>query len=267
MLPTVTGLFVGFLAVGVVMITVERLWPANRGQAVLRRGFALDAAYWAFTPVVTRAISRAATVAGLVALAAVLGWPIDKVTLTSGFGPLGAQPRWLQALEMILLLDFMGYWMHRLFHGPSLWRFHAVHHSSEDLDWLSSVRVHPVNDVINRLVPAVVIVLLGFSPLALAGVLPFFALYAILLHANVDWDFGPLRRVISSPRFHRWHHTGDEEGRDKNFAGLLPLWDILFGTYYMPSRPPEKYGVDEPVPQSLLGQLMWPFRKAERYGR
>ena len=54
------------------------------------------------------------------------------------------------------------------------------------------------------------------------------------MHANLDWDWGPLRSFLVSPRFHRWHHTSEEEARDKNFAGLLPLWDILFGTYYMP---------------------------------
>jgi sterol desaturase/sphingolipid hydroxylase (fatty acid hydroxylase superfamily) len=154
--------------------------------------------------------------------------------------------------------------MHRMFHGRRLWRFHAIHHSSEDLDWLSSVRVHPVNDLISRLIPSVVVIMLGFSPLALAGALPFFALYAILLHANVDWDFGPARKLVASPRFHRWHHTGEAEGRDKNFAGLLPLWDILFGTFHMPPRAPERLGVADPVPRGLIGQLIWPFRKARR---
>lgn len=261
MMPTIAGVFAGFLVVGAVMLTLERLWPASRNQPVLRRGLLLDGAYWAFTPLVTRWISRTATIAGLIVIALVLGWSIERETFTSGFGPVGSQPRWLQAIEMIVVLDFIGYWMHRVFHGRRLWRFHAIHHSSEDLDWLSAVRVHPVNDLLNRLVPAVVVILLGFSPPALAGVLPLFALYAILLHANLDWDFGPLRTVIASPRFHRWHHTGEEEGRDKNFAGLLPVWDILFGTYFMPGCAPERFGVSDPVPRSLMGQLVWPFRK------
>ena len=88
-------------------------------------------------------------------------------------------------------------------------------------------------------------------------------LYAILVHANVGWDLGPLRRVIASPRFHRWHHTSQAEGCDKNFSGLLPIWDLLFGSYYMPAaRAPSEFGAgDEPVPAGLWRQLAYPFRR------
>lgn len=76
--------------------------------------------------------------------------------------------------------------------------------------------------------------------------------YAIFLHANVDWDFGPWRKVIATPVFHRRHHSRDREAWDKNFAGLLPFWDILFGTYYMPEgRQPENFGINEPMPASF----------------
>jgi sterol desaturase/sphingolipid hydroxylase (fatty acid hydroxylase superfamily) len=260
-MATLTGLFVAFVLVGGLMVTLERLWPANREQPLLRRGFLLDVAYWLFTPIVTRAISRVGVILVIVLLAVLLGWSLDAHTIAAGFGPVGAQPKWLQAIEMIVLIDFIAYWTHRLFHVSRLWPFHAIHHSPEHLDWLSAVRVHPVNDLANRVVPAIVVLLLGFSPVVLAGALPFFALYAILLHANVDWDFGPLRSVIASPRFHRWHHTGEAEGRDRNFAGLLPVWDILFGTYYMPQRSPTRFGVDDDVPTTLWGQLAWPFRQ------
>ena len=67
--------------------------------------------------------------------------------------------------------------------------------------------------------------------------------------------------VIVSPRFHRWHHTDEEQARDKNFAGLLPLWDILFGTYYMPKdERPSRFGTMTPVPNGLFGQIVFPFR-------
>jgi sterol desaturase/sphingolipid hydroxylase (fatty acid hydroxylase superfamily) len=68
-----------------------------------------------------------------------------------------------------------------------------------------------------------------------------------------------------SPRFHRWHHTDEVEARDKNFAGLLPLWDILFGTYHMPrDARPTRFGTLTPAPRGLLGQLVFPFRSAAR---
>ena len=152
--------------------------------------------------------------------------------------------------------------MHRWFHGARLWRFHAVHHSSVDLDWLSAVRLHPVNDVVMRIAGVLPILLLGFAPIAVTGVIPILTLLAILVHANLDWDWGPFRWVIVSPRFHRWHHTSETEARDKNFAGLFPAWDILFGTYHMPKdRRPASFGTATPVPAGLLGQLVFPFRR------
>lgn len=262
--PTAAGLLIALVLVGGAMTVMERLWPAVKDQPVLRRGWLTDLAYWAFTPLVTRAISRVGVILALALLALALGREVSKATFDAflaGHGSLGAQPKWLQAIELLILLDFLAYWMHRLFHGRRLWPFHEIHHSSEALDWLAAARVHPVNDVLNRVVPAVVVVLLGFSPLVLAGAVPFLAVYAILLHANVDWDFGPLRAVIASPTFHRWHHTSGAEGRDKNFAGLLPVWDILFGTYYMPRHAPTRFGVDRPVPATIWGQLAWPFRR------
>ena len=97
--------------------------------------------------------------------------------------------------------------------------------------------------------------------MAVAGIAPVLTLMAILVHANLDWDWGPLRAVVASPRFHRWHHTDEANARDKNFAGLLPLWDILFGTYYMPKdRVPEQFGTASAVPAGLVGQMLYPFR-------
>ena len=76
-----------------------------------------------------------------------------------------------------------------------------------------------------------------------------------------------MRSIVVSPRFHRWHHTSEAEGLDKNFAGLLPLWDILFGTYYMPrDRAPALFGTDTPVPTGLVGQLLFPFRRRSAAG-
>ena len=101
--------------------------------------------------------------------------------------------------------------------------------------------------------------------MAVAGFAAVTTLYAIALHANLKWTYGPLRYVVASPAFHRWHHTCAEEGRDKNFAGFLPVWDLLFGTFFMPKgRQPAMFGVAEPVPGGLLGQLVYPFRRRAR---
>jgi len=211
---------------------------------------------------VTKAITRVCVAAVVIPFAVVAYGKIDRTLFEHGFGPAGRLPLWVQAAAILLTGDFVGYWMHRAFHGRRLWRFHAVHHSSVDLDWLSSVRLHPVNDALMRVAGTLPVLALGFAPIAIAGVVPVLTFMAILVHANLDWDWGPLRGVVVSPRFHRWHHTSEREARDKNFAGLLPLWDILFGTYYMPrNRRPEVFGTATAVPQGLIGQLAFPFRR------
>jgi sterol desaturase/sphingolipid hydroxylase (fatty acid hydroxylase superfamily) len=259
--PDVGRLIVGFLVLGALFGVVQACFPAIRGQKLFRRGFGTDLVYWLFTPLVSRPLTQLTVAIALLPLA--LYWGVPLQSLSHGHGPLGAQPAWAQAVQVLLLGDFLGYWQHRLFHRPALWRFHAVHHSSTDLDWLSSVRLHPVNDALGRVVQAVPIVALGYSPLAVAVYLPFTTFYALFLHANVGWDYGVLRTVIASPRFHRWHHTSEAEGRDANFAGLLPVWDLLFGTFHLPKGvQPTRFGVDDPVPTGFLGQMAYPFRRA-----
>jgi sterol desaturase/sphingolipid hydroxylase (fatty acid hydroxylase superfamily) len=266
--PTIQGVLIGFVILLVAFRLLQLLRPADRRLPVMRRGFWTDLAYWGFTPLVTRAITRASVVVAVVPLALIVYGKVDRELLLNGFGPAARLPYWVQAILILALGDLIGYWMHRAFHGRRLWRFHAVHHSSVDLDWLSAVRLHPVNDALMRIAGTLPVLILGFAPVAVAGVVPVLTLMAILVHANLDWDWGPLRAVVASPRFHRWHHTDEAHARDKNFAGLLPLWDLLFGTYYMPrDRVPESFGTDTPVPSGLVGQMLFPFRSALPQGQ
>lgn len=249
-----------------VLGTLERVRPAIARQRVLRPGLRTDLAYWFFTPLVTRWVTRVAVIAAVLLLAARAGVPLDRAhvqAFVAGTGrAMQATPVRIQVIAILLLGDVVGYAMHRVFHGRPLWRFHAVHHSSREVDWLSSVRLHPVNDVVMKLAQVVPFVALGFNPAVVAAYAPFLTFHALLLHANVGWTFGPLRYVVSSPAFHRWHHTTQAEGLDKNFAGLFPFIDIAFGTFYMPpARQPERFGIlDGDVPEGIVGQLVYPFR-------
>jgi sterol desaturase/sphingolipid hydroxylase (fatty acid hydroxylase superfamily) len=265
--PTLGSVVVGLAVLALVFWPLEKLSPSRR-QPAWRPDMPTDLAYWFFTPLVTRAIARAALIVAVVLLAVAAGVPLDKdhvkaFAAGSGRG-LGRQPIALQVIEVLLLGDLIGYWSHRLFHGRVLWRFHAVHHSSTRVDWLSSVRLHPVNDVVSRVLQAVPLVLLGFAPGILAAYVPFLTFHAIFLHANVPWSFGPLRYAVSSPVFHRWHHTMRAEGLDKNLAGLFPFIDLAFGTFYMPrGQQPSAFGIEgDPVPPGLWAQLLYPFRRA-----
>jgi sterol desaturase/sphingolipid hydroxylase (fatty acid hydroxylase superfamily) len=259
---TLIGTGVAFLVLLGIFRLLELTRPTHKRTSTLRDGFLTDLAYWILTPFTTRVLTRTAVIITLVPIVWFAHGQFDPELVKNGFGPLSHLPLWVQAALIIVLSDFLSYWLHRGFHSGRLWRFHAVHHSPTTLDWMSAVRVHPVNDAVMRVGSAVPLVALGLAPVAVAGVVPFLTFMAIFIHANLDWDWGPLRGVIASPRFHRWHHTSEEEGRDKNFAGIFPLWDILFGTYHMPiGRVPQQFGCDLPVPQSLWGQWLFPFRR------
>jgi sterol desaturase/sphingolipid hydroxylase (fatty acid hydroxylase superfamily) len=255
---------VAFLLLSTIFLVIERLagGSGNRHQPVLRRGWLTDVIYLFGTTLLTKPLVRLLLVVPLTLLVLLnVGSPDEfKAGAYRGFGLLSRQPVWLQAVQIYVLIDFCGYWTHRLFHRGVWWPFHAVHHSSEDLNWLGSVRVHPVNEIVNKLAQVTPVLLLGYNPAVTLTAAPVLTFFAIFLHANVNWDFGPLRSVLASPVFHRWHHSREHEAWDKNFAGLLPLWDIVFGTYYMPKgRFPEDFGIFEPMPQGYFAQLWEPF--------
>ena len=177
---------------------------------------------------------------------------------------LSSQPAWAQALEVLVLGDChsaTGRIASRI--DWLLWRFHAVHHAIIDLDYLAAQRSHPINEAFTRVAQALPLFLLGYRAELLAAAAPVTRLYAISLHANLSWTFGPLRYVLASPTFHRWHHCSEQRGLDKNFASFFPVWDLLFGTFYMPvGELPQRFGVEDDVPTGFLGQLVWPFRRA-----
>lgn len=245
----------------VVLTPAERFAPAQRQPLVFRKGFALDLAYWFGTPLLTRCITAAVLVSVLLLIALCIGFErIPGQLLTGGFGPLSRQPAWLQGVEILILADFVDYWTHRGFHRGPLWRVHAIHHSPEEMNWISSSRVHPLNDLITRSCQVLPVLGLGFSAISVMTVVPFVAFYVMFLHSNVRWDFGPLRWVLVSPAYHRWHHTSDAEGIDKNFAGIFPIWDVLFGTAYFPRRLPRRYGLaGYQLRDSMLTHLAFPF--------
>jgi sterol desaturase/sphingolipid hydroxylase (fatty acid hydroxylase superfamily) len=179
-------------------------------------------------------------------------------------GAVQAQPDWLEFVELLLLADLGFYAAHRLFHAvPLLWRFHEVHHSSEQLDWIAAYRVHPVDQIINSAIIFAPVVLLGFSPGPLLVYGLIYRFHSILLHSNVRVDFGPLRWIVASPFFHHWHHADQPEAYDRNFGGQLVIYDWLFGTLNMQGRAlPQRYGLTPPIPDTYVGQLIHPFGPA-----
>ncbi len=165
-----------------------------------------------------------------------------------------------QAIIVVLLGDFLIYWGHRLQHRVGfLWRFHCIHHSAEHLDWLAAHREHPVDSLYTIFIVNLPIFTLGFPVQSLVFFAAFRGLWAIFIHSNVRLSIGPLRVLIGAPELHHWHHERSRESG--NYANVSPVMDLLFGTYRCPDHEPAALGVDEPMPQGYLAQLLYPFRR------
>jgi sterol desaturase/sphingolipid hydroxylase (fatty acid hydroxylase superfamily) len=248
------------LVCAIVFSVLQNEFAHDRRQPALRTDAWVDAVYWLAGPILYAAIATSIVGAGFWLIydgqtAALFGW------LAGGAGWLGALPLPVQGLLVLLVTDLYMYWCHRLFHSKALWRFHAIHHSSENLDWLSAARFHPVNYVPHVIVANALVLWMGFAPAALVMLGPFNILYSSMVHANLNWTFGPLRHVFVSPVFHRWHHTGPDEGGSNNFAPTFSFLDHAFGTFHMPEgQVPGETGIeDKTMPATPWGQLVHPF--------
>lgn len=240
------------VALFVVVVPFEMLFPRH-GRRLRRPEIGTDMAY-----------ALVATPLGVIgtAVAAIMG--VASLAWLPGLGlrPLvGMTPPVVRVLIGIVLFDVVVYWAHRWAHEvPFLWRFHSVHHSTRRLDWVSGFRNHPFDGVF--LAPAFVLLLAaGFSAEFTGALAVVQLLTGLFAHANVRWRLRPLHRVVFTPEFHHWHHADEPGAINSNYSVFLPLWDTLFGTYFMPDdRRPQHYGVAEPTPPGIVRQLLHPFR-------
>ncbi len=245
------------LLLAVVFVPLERAFARRPEQPVFRRGWRTDLA-WFFVSHLLVSLVALATVVPAGLLFRWAAWPPLQTAVS-------ALPVLVQLPLAVLAADLASYAAHRAFHAvPWLWRFHAIHHSSEALDWLAGSRLHLVDVVVTRAVAFVPLFLLGFSAPVLAAYLVWVATQATWIHANLGTRTRWLDRWLVTPRFHHWHHAADAVAMDKNFAVHFPWIDRLFGTHHLPDEAwPTRYGVlADPPPAGFLAQLAWPFAGA-----
>lgn len=248
-------LAVWLLLLSVIFVPLERLFPACR-QPILRRQFAADLGYYFLNSLVTGAL-----LAPPLALAAAAAQLLLPAALTEAIASL---PGWGRLLAAVLVAETGFYWGHRWSHEiPLLWRFHSIHHSPDAVDFLTNSRAHPLDMVFARLCGIAPLYALGLAQGAAtpALIVVLGTMWGFFIHANLRWRLGWLEWLVATPGFHRWHHTNDSH-RDRNYAPLLPVLDVVFGTLYLPRRAaPPSYGIDTPMPDSLTGQLLHPLRR------
>lgn len=240
----------GFVFFGLMIRPLEIVFPAKIGQRFFRPAFLTDFCFFLGQNLIWFDLV-------LWGLSHFGDW-LDTIAPHSLRQVFASQALWMQVVEVVLLSDFCIYWAHRLQHRVNfLWRFHAVHHSAEHLDWLAAYREHPMDSLYTMLVVNLPLYILGFPVSALTYLIAFRGAWAVFIHSNVRLPIGPLRMVLGAPELHHWHHDRDRNAG--NYANLSPLMDLLFGTYRCPDHEPDHFGLREPFPSTYLGQLLQPF--------
>ena len=246
---------VALLLLAVPLTLLEALRPLRRQPAAFRRaGAATDAVSFVLNEVLAGLGLAAVLVVAVPVLRAVVPPAIPSLV--------AAQPAWARWLEAFVLSELGGYWGHRASHEvPLLWRFHRVHHSAPELDWLAPNRRHPIDSIVALLSTSLPVLALGFGVPTVAAHFALKRLQGLVVHANVDIRLGPLDRLVVTPMYHHWHHSAEPGTWNKNYAGSVPAVDWLFGTMYLPGRWPESYGCDGGVPDvGYVARLLSPWR-------
>lgn len=241
---------------GLLFIPLERMFPKNVAQGIFRTEWREDLFYYFVSSMLVQLFTFTTFA------------PSNAILNAADFTGVRAfvynLPLVVQILAIMMITDFVQYWLHRAFHTvPALWKFHAVHHSAQAMDWIAGARMHFLEIIVLRAATATPAFVLGFSESALQTYLLIVYVYSTFVHANLSWKLGFVERFLVTPRFHHWHHGIEKEAIDVNFAIHFPLYDRMFGTYHMPDeRWPSGYGVGgHPVPVGYWKQFFYPFKR------
>jgi sterol desaturase/sphingolipid hydroxylase (fatty acid hydroxylase superfamily) len=242
----------------------ERIWPAER-RPVLARGHIQDACFLALHAIVVIPLMTLLSVGAAALLSHSARWLELRGT--------AHWPAWLIMPLTIVAMDAANWLAHYADHRfGALWRFHALHHSQEELSVLTSFRAHPLMHTTGFLLATVpVVALMPTRPVA-PVLITIYVCVGTLQHANVRWTFGPVGRVLVSPAYHRVHHS--LEAQRVNLGVVLTIWDVMAGYARFPARrasaePTGLAGRPIPVEQGVSGrpallllaeQLIEPFQ-------
>src|SRR5581483_863863 len=243
------------MAVAFAIIVLEFRTPERSEWRPQWSDVSADAAFMAFIQI---ALPRALAALAIIALAE---W--RHIHAPSDWWPHG-WPLWAQVIAMVLAVDFMRYWVHRACHNVTLlWKLHEVHHSPDLLYVLNVGRFHPLEKALHFCFDTVPFLLLGVAPEVIAGYFLMYSVNGLFQHSNVRLRYGWLNYLVESAETHRWHHARDPKVANCNFGNTTIVWDLLFGTWYLPKdgRAPEIGIENKAYPKGFWAQMVTPFRE------
>lgn len=249
-------LILDLLIMALLFVPIELAFPKNKLQSKFHEEWRTDLIYFGISHL---AIQLFGVITKKPAVA-FFGWMnLDQVHVW-----ISDLPFLVELFLALFITDIFQYWAHRFFHSHHyLWRFHSIHHSTQNMDWLAGSRTHFIDIFFTRSVSYIPLYVLGFSTLTFNVYILFIAIHAVLIHANTRINFGFLKYIITTPQYHHWHHCEEPEHYGNNFAVVFPFIDRIFGTYYLPGNEwPKGTGlVDASFPKGFVKQLVFPFTK------
>lgn len=179
---------------------------------------------------------------------------------------IGALPVLVQVFLALLVID-ISLWIRHGFVHKFLWSFHAVHHSAAEIGWMTTHRLHPLDQIVMGLIDITVLYVIGFNAEGMAIALVIKNANNLFIHSNIVLDYPkPWKYIFVSPNMHRWHHATEKEAHDKNFCVVFAFVDYIMGTYYVPDNAlPKAYGsadrdMDDIERKTIVTELLLPFR-------
>lgn len=247
-------LLLDLLLMTVIFIPLELFFPKNKKQTKFHEEWRTDLVYFIITHLFIQFFGI------ITQKPAVLffGW----MGLEGIHDRIATLPFAAGLILAFVVTDVFQYSAHRFFHShPYFWRFHSVHHSTQNMDWLAGSRTHFVDIFVTRAITFIPLYVLGFSSPVFNTYIIIIAIHAVLIHSNTRINFGFLKYIITTPQYHFWHHCEDPKHYGKNFAVTFPFIDMIFGTYYLPGKEwPAGTGLHEAsYPKGILRQTAYPF--------
>ena len=255
------------ILISLVVWGLEIVLPWRKKQKFVRKDFWLDSFYmffnfYFFNFILYAALSNISVKA--------LGDVLKPLGYEGGHLIDFGQVQWVwQLVIYFIIADLVQYGVHNLLHRvPFLWRFHKVHHSVREMGFAAHLRYHFLETIVYQSFKYISLAMLfGFDLKDAFYVYSLQVIIGHLNHANLGWDYGPLKYILNNPKMHIWHHAKDlpkSHPYGMNFAISLSVWDYLFGTNHVPKDGRDiELGFEdvETYPKGFLGQVIEPFKR------
>lgn len=267
--PSATNYFYLLIIFSMLVWGLEIIFPWRKGQQVIRKDFWQDIFYMFFNFFLFNLI-------GYSALSKVGVNLFSDILFLFGIHNMVAIELsnlsiWIQFVILFLLADFVQWAVHVMLHKVKwMWRFHQVHHSVTEMGFAAHLRFHWMETIFYKTALFLPLTMIGFGLDDLFLWHAFTILIGHLNHANINWNYGPLKYVLNSPHMHIWHHAKElpkSRRNGVNFGITLSIWDYLFKTAFVPSTGKDiDLGFDDidKYPTSIIGQMKEPFRNTKK---